>query len=67
MYGVLKGRRWGLLFLNPGEAEASEGAVMTPGTCMNVRIVKKNWILPICFRLDFCVDGIKEYVLYCIT
>ena len=40
---------------------------MTPGTCMNVRIVKKNWILLICFRLDFCVDGIKEHVLYYIV
>ena len=53
-YGVLKGGDETFIF-KVGEAEASEGAVMTPGTCMNVRIVKKNWILPICFRLNFAL------------
>ena len=43
------------------------GKVIIPDTGMNVRIVKKNLILLICFRLDFCVDGKLENVLYCIT
>ena len=48
-----------LLFFNPEEAVASEGAVMTPGTCMNVRIVKKNWILPICFTHLFQIGFLR--------